>query len=167
MPDRAILPVVLAVLLFVGAGALAAHSLVTNDSLTLSLPAFLVAELEAHLERYSTNPELVFAGRDGGPLRRNNFRRRVWVPAVERTGLEGLRFHDLRHTAASLMIANNVHPKVIQSRLGHSSIGVTMDTYGHLLPSLDEEVAEGLESARRTALFQPPATHVPHDQAEW
>jgi integrase len=91
-----------------------------------------VTELEAHLERYSTNADLVFAGRDGGPLRRNNFRRRVLLPAAEASGLSPLRFHDLRHTAAGLMIAQNVHLKVIQSRLGHSSITVTMDTYGHL-----------------------------------
>jgi integrase len=133
---------------------------------TLSLPAFLVTEIETHLEQYSTSPDLVFAGRDGGPLRRNNFRRRVWIPAVEAAGLSPLRFHDLRHSAAGLMIAQNTHPKLIQSRLGHSSITVTMDTYGHLLPSLDEEVAMGLEDAHRAAVFQVAATHVPHDQAE-
>jgi integrase len=75
---------------------------------TLTLPRFLVEELQAHLEKHSTNPELVFSGRDGGPLRRNNSRRRVWLPAVEATGLAPLRFHDLRHTAAGLMIANKV-----------------------------------------------------------
>jgi hypothetical protein len=73
-------------------------------------------------------------------------------------GVERLRFHDLRHTAAGLLIAQNVHPKVIQSQLGHSSIRVTLDTYGHLLPRLDEEVADGLEATKvcsRCGLEQP------------
>lgn len=92
---------------------------------TVSLPAFLVSELEAHLARHTTHPELVFAGRDGGALRRNNFRRRVWLPAVERAGLAPLRPHDLRHTAVALLVGQGAHPKLIQSRLGHSSIQVT------------------------------------------
>jgi integrase len=129
----------------------------------LSLPPFLVGELETHLEEHSTHPELIFAGRDGGPLRRNNFRRRTWLPAVERAGLTPLRFHDLRHTAAGLLIAQNVHPKIIQSRLGHSSIAVTLDRYGHLLPNLDGQVAEGLEATRRAALAENPAAHLLHD----
>lgn len=129
---------------------------------TLTLPAFLVEELASHLEQHSTSPELIFAGRDGAPLRRNNFRRRVWLPATQRAGLGGLRFHDLRHTAASLLIAQNVHPKVIQARLGHSSIGVTLDRYGHLLPNLDAEVADGLEEHRNAALSENPAAHLLH-----
>jgi integrase len=118
----------------------------------LALPGFLVAELQRHLEAHATHPELVFAGRDGGALRRNNFRRRAWVPAVEQAGLSPFRFHDLRHTAAGLMVASNVHPKVMQTRLGHSSISVTLDTYGHLLPNLDEEVADSLEAAHLVAV---------------
>jgi integrase len=74
-----------------------------------------------------------------------------WLPAVKSAGLEPLRFHDLRHTAAGLMVGANVHPKVIQNRLGHSSITVTLDTYGHLLPSLDEEVADSLEAIHLAA----------------
>jgi integrase len=128
----------------------------------LSLPPFLIVELEAHLEKHSTNSELVFAGRDGGPLRRNNFRRRVWLPAVEEAGLSPLRFHDLRHTAASLMVASNAHPKLIQSRLGHSSITVTLDTYGHLLPSLDAEVSDGLEAAYQRTKIDRSSAHTVH-----
>ena len=86
----------------------------------------------------------------------------MWLPAAAEAGLSPLRFHDLRHTAAGLMVAANVHPKVIQSRLGHSSISVTLDTYGHLLPSLDEEVADGLEAAHLAATSEIPATHLLH-----
>jgi hypothetical protein len=56
------------------------------------------------------------------------------------------------------MIAQNVHPKVIQSRLGHGSIRVTLDTYGHLLPSLDEDVADGLEAVHLAATSEIPAS---------
>jgi integrase len=65
---------------------------------TLALPAFLVEELRAHLGRFATPGELVFAGREGGPMRRTNFRSRVWLPAVESAGLTPLRFHDLEGT---------------------------------------------------------------------
>jgi hypothetical protein len=62
-----------------------------------------------------------------------------------------LRFHDLRHTTASLSIAAGEHPKLIQARLGHSSITVTVDRYGHLFPSMEEALAEKLDAA-----FTPP-----------
>jgi integrase len=129
---------------------------------TLALPAFLVSELQTHLDRFATHGELVFAGRDGGPMRRTNFRRRIWLSAVESVGLTPLRFHDLRHTAAALMISQGAHPKLFQSRLGHSSIQVTFDVYGHLLPALDEELARGLDAARSEALSEISATYLLH-----
>ena len=58
------------------------------------------------------------------------------------------RFHDLRHTAASLAIAAGAHAKTIQQRLGHSSIGVTMDRYGHLMAGVDEQLADDLDRMR-------------------
>ena len=127
---------------------------------TLALPPFLVEELRTHLDRFATHGELVFAGRDGGPMRRTNFRARVWLPAVKSAGLAPLRFHDLRHTAARLMIAQGAHPKLIQSRLGHGSIQVTFDVYGHLLPALDQELALGLEASRAAAFSEKPAVHL-------
>jgi integrase len=58
-----------------------------------------------------------------------------------------MRFHDLRHTHAAILIAQGEHPKVIQHRLGHSSIKVTLDTYGHLFEGLDEAAAERLDAS--------------------
>jgi integrase len=65
-------------------------------------------------------------------------RKRYWKPAVNRAELDPeLRFHDLRHSCASILISRGAHPKEIQARLGHASITTTLDRYGHLLPSLD------------------------------
>jgi integrase len=64
--------------------------------------------------------------------------------AVRRSGLPVIRFHDLRHTHASLLLAALVHPKVVQERLGHSSIGITLDLYSHVAPGMQEEAAERL-----------------------
>jgi integrase len=105
----------------------------------VALPDWLAAELAAHLA--TDNGEYVFTSPNGGPLRRGNFRGRVWRPATARAGLEGLRWHDLRHTHVAFLIAAGVQVKAIQSRLGHSSIKTTLDTYGHLFEGLDEAAA--------------------------
>ena len=60
-----------------------------------------------------------------------------------------LRFHDLRHTAVALAIAQGAHPKALQERMGHSSVQVTLDRYGHLFPGLDERIADGLDALYR------------------
>jgi integrase len=90
--------------------------------------------------------EFVFVAPMGGPLRASHFRKRVWTPAVTRAGLDGLTFHGLRHSAAGLMIELGAHPRVIQQRLGHASVRTTLDVYGAVLPSVDENVSTGLGS---------------------
>lgn len=92
--------------------------------------------------------DFVFRSQVGGPIDPDNVDR-AFKRYLTLAGLPEIRFHDLRHTHASLLIAANVHPKAIQVRLGHSSITVTMDRYGHLMPSAFEGVGERLE-----ALFQ-------------
>src|SRR3546814_9767266 len=64
------------------------------------------------------------------------------------------RFHDLRHTSVALAIAAGAHPKAIQSRMGHSSINVTLDRYGHLFPELDEAIALAFRSEEHTSELQ-------------
>lgn len=88
---------------------------------------------------------LVFPTPLGEPMRRSNFARRVWAPAVEKLGLDGLRFHDLRHTAVALAISKGAHPKALQERMGHSSVTVTLDRYGHLYDGLDGQIADALD----------------------
>ena len=78
-------------------------------------------------------------------MRKNNFTRRSWWPLRERAGFGGVRFHDLRHTAASLLLSAGVHPKVVQERLGHSTVALTLDVYSHVLGSLQRDAADMLD----------------------
>jgi integrase len=122
----------------------------------VTIPAFLADELStlASPKRTDTaRSDLVFPAPEGGPLRRTTFGRRFWAPAVKRAGMfPAPPFHDLRHTAVALAIAEGAHPKAIQARLGHASITTTLNTYGHLFPSLDVELAERLGDVRADAL---------------
>jgi integrase len=120
----------------------------TYSHRTVRLPRFLCDALTLELGSRDLRPDdLVFTSASGTPLRHNLFYVRHFKPAVVRAGLPpALRFHDLRHTCAALLIAQGAHPKAIMERLGHSSIQVTLDRYGHLLPSLDETLTDGLET---------------------
>ena len=120
---------------------------------TVALPKFLRELLAEHLAACTsggTGPDaLIFPGPQGGPMRHKLFYRRHFQPAV-RAALpaekHGLRFHDLRHTCASLLIAAGAHPKAIQVRLGHSDIRITMNRYGHLFPTEDIALADALDA---------------------
>ena len=129
---------------------------------TVTLPTFLRDPLTLHLAARAKDPDaFVFTAMHGGPLRQGNFYRRYFKPAVFTalpSHLHRLRFHDLRHTCAALLINPPVsaNPKVVQTRLGHSSIQVTFDRYGHLFPGWDEQLNERLEAVHREA--RPAAT---------
>ncbi|MGH9185340.1 MAG: site-specific integrase [Acidimicrobiales bacterium] len=125
----------------------------TYERRSVTLPGFLVDELTAHLENRPDDPTaFVFTSPDGAVLNHKNFYRRMFKPAVVAAGLPAhMRFHDLRHTCAALCIALGAHPKAIQERLGHSSITVTLDRYGHLFPKLDETLTKRLDDLYRTA----------------
>jgi integrase len=124
----------------------------TYEHRTVPLPAFLVERLARHLERVPNDPEaLVFTTQRGRPLRNPNWRIKVWLPALEAAGLEHRRIHDLRHTCASLLVEQGHSPKSIQEHLGHSSITVTLDIYGHLYPEERERIAAGLEATYQKA----------------
>jgi integrase len=86
--------------------------------------------------------DLVFSDLKGKPLLPDTVSH-VWAKLVKRTGLKGIRFHDARHTHASLMLKQGVHPKVVQERLGHATISTTLDLYSHVAPGLQEAAAAG------------------------
>ncbi len=111
---------------------------------SVTLPALAVAALARHRERLGALPlpsTPVFTDSRGGPLRKRNLLRRWFHPLVASAGLPPMRFHDLRHAHASLLLAAGVHPKVVQERLGHSQVSTTLDTYSHVAPSLQREAA--------------------------
>ncbi|MFC1902399.1 tyrosine-type recombinase/integrase [Chloroflexota bacterium] len=88
--------------------------------------------------------DLVFSDHEGKPLLPDTVSH-VWVKLVKRTGLEGIRLHDARHTHASLLLKQGVHPKVVQERLGHATISTTLDLYSHVAPGLQEAAAAGFD----------------------
>ncbi len=99
--------------------------------------------------------DLVFEGPDGGPLRHSNWYPRHFKPAAVRAGLpRNTRFHDLRHTYAAFLIAEGAHPRAIMERMGHSTINVTLGTYGHLFPAIDAQLDDAL-AARFTSALSP------------
>jgi integrase len=119
----------------------------TWEERSVSIPPFVADIIGAHLGM-STDldaMDLAFTTAAGKPLRSSNFRRDVWLPAIAAIGEEGLRVHELRHTCASLLIATDAHPHHVKEHLGHSSIRVTMDVYGHLYEDKKDEVALRLE----------------------
>jgi integrase len=117
----------------------------------IQLPQAVADALASHLAAFPVGPDgLVFTAEGGGCVRRTNFRRRVWVPALLEAGIEPLpRVHDLRHSAATLALEAGVHPKIVQAMLGHSRIGTTLDRYSHVTDRLTEEAADRLDAGFR------------------
>lgn len=88
-----------------------------------------------------TDNDLVFCRDDGNPIH-PDYLSKLFERLVVTSGLPHIRLHDLRHTHATLALAAGVHPKVVSERLGHASISITLDTYSHVIPALQEEAAE-------------------------
>lgn len=118
----------------------------------VALPDWAVEELKAHRDRMTAEgltTEWVFCDTDGKPLRKSNVRRRSYIPLVKRAEVPLIRFHDLRHTSATLMVESGTGAKVVSDRMGHSTIGMTMGTYVHVSRSLDQEAADRLGALLR------------------
>jgi integrase len=127
----------------------------TKRSRPVVLPSSVIRALTRHHARQAE--ERLLAGEDyqdlglifstaiGGPLNSKNLTARYFKPLLKRAELPEIRLYDLRHTAASLAMKNNVHPKVVAEMLGHASIMHTMDTYSHVMPDMQAESAERLD----------------------
>jgi integrase len=116
----------------------------------VALPATTADRLRRHQTRQKAlwlqvGPEyadrsLVFATADGRPIHPNTLAR-SFARLTERAGVRRIRFHDLRHTSATLLLASGVHPKVVQERLGHASISETLDRYSHVSADMQQRAA--------------------------
>lgn len=84
--------------------------------------------------------DLIFCHDDGSPMLPDSISQ-AWRKLAKSTGLVGIRLHDARHSHASLMLKQGIHPKIVQERLGHASISTTLDIYSHVAPGLQEAAA--------------------------
>lgn len=117
---------------------------------TIALPPSATLLLKGHQEKqeldramlrmFWTNDDLVFGTLEGKPWRPNTITR-AWETMAARAGVKVIRLHDARHTHASIMLKQGIHPKIVQERLGHASIQMTLDTYSHVAPGLQEAAA--------------------------
>lgn len=115
------------------------------------------AALRAHLERQLAEIDevgslwnengLIFASEIGAPLDRRKVTARQFKNLLKRTELPEIRFHDLRHTCATLLLSKNVNPKIVSEMLGHSTIAITLDTYSHVLPNMRDQAAKAMQEA--------------------
>jgi integrase len=119
---------------------------------TVTLPTVAAEALAEHLSVYAeAGPEgLVFPAERGGPIRRSNFTRRVWIPTTRVAGVEGLRFHDLRHTAATLAVAAGASTRELMVRMGHSSSAAAL-RYQHVMAGRDAAIAAALDELVQAA----------------
>ncbi len=131
---------------------------------TVALPPSAILVLKEHYEKQKleramlgmplTDDDLVFSHLDGSPLLPDSVTH-AWIKLVRRTGLKSIRLHDARHSHASLMLKQGVHPKIVQERLGHASIQITLDTYSHIAPGLQQAAAKRFDEAFTTKYNEP------------
>ncbi len=124
---------------------------------TIRLAPRATQALREHLQRQLTELELlgdhygdqglVFATQRGTLINPSNLRQRSLAPLLNRAELPHIRFHDLRHTCATLLLAKNVHPKFVQELLGHATVAITLDTYSHATPGMGDQAARAMQDA--------------------
>ncbi|MFC1952455.1 tyrosine-type recombinase/integrase [Chloroflexota bacterium] len=127
---------------------------------TIALSPSVILTLQEHHDKMAmdrvivgiplSEEDLVFSQPDGRPFRPNTISR-AWRIIATKAGVSVIRLHDARHTHASLMLKQGVHPKVVSERLGHSSIQITLDTYSHVTPGLQEAAAKRFDEAIQKA----------------
>ncbi len=124
---------------------------------SIKLPAVALSSLKHHrkaqleervaLSGLYSDQGLVFPSRTGTPVYRQDLITRSFKPLLQRAGLPDIRFHDLRHTCATLLLLKGVHAKYVQELLGHATISITLDTYSHVLPGMGDAASGAMDEA--------------------
>jgi integrase len=123
----------------------------TYERRSVPIPRSLIDELAEQVAGCAPD-EFVWRSPHGGPFRHGNWFKRHFKPALIRAGLPpNTRFHDLRHSYAAMLIGQGAHPRAIMERMGHSTITVTLDTYGHLLPKIDAALDDAIDNVYQTS----------------
>lgn len=132
---------------------------------TVALSGYVADELRSHRARQAEEQlklglrgdeeSFVVAQVDGKHLQPRSLTHE-WMRIIQKTALPRIRFHDLRHTHASQMLAAGVHPKIASERLGHSTVGITLDLYSHVMPGMQADAAEQVDAAIRRAITARP-----------
>ncbi|HUY73238.1 MAG TPA: tyrosine-type recombinase/integrase [Candidatus Dormibacteraeota bacterium] len=145
-----------------GKGLVLAETKTRMGRRSIILPIGTVEALRRHRARQAgdrliagsawSQSDFVFTSARGTPLDGDNMISRPFTRLLERGGLQAMRFHDLRHSCASLLLAQGVAPRVVMETLGHSRISVTLDTYTHVLPALQREAADAMDRALAPSL---------------
>jgi integrase len=125
---------------------------------TLKMPALVAEALRWHLSTFPSD-EWVFTAPKGGFLRYENFRSRVWEPATQAAELAPFDLHELKHTAAAFMIAENANPLQVKRRMGHEDIRTTYNLYGHLFDDDEDALVERLNERALGAAQHSAAQH--------
>lgn len=121
---------------------------------TIDVSDLVINELKRHFQMIQEEKkvcekyhdlDLVICREDGKPVSLGNFSK-FWKRIIKKTNMRYIRFHDLRHTCASLLFSEGTHPKIVQELLGHKSIKITLDTYSHMLPNLQGSASRTLEN---------------------
>ncbi|WP_082130205.1 tyrosine-type recombinase/integrase [Aneurinibacillus tyrosinisolvens] len=117
-----------------------------NENYQIALSSSTVAALREYKSQSVQNPyDLVICTSKGTPMSPANLRRE-WQRLIRLRQVPQIRFHDLRHTHASLMLKQGEHVKVVSERLGHSKIQMTLDTYSHVMPNMQAEAANRFDA---------------------
>ena len=121
------------------------RSITLTSGVVESLKKHKAYQDEERLGKRWRENSLVFPTTVGTPIYPHHFVRRYFKELLKKANLPDVRFYDLRHTCATLLLTKGVHPKIVQELLGHSSISITLDTYSHVLPNMQEKAVRAME----------------------
>jgi integrase len=136
-----------------GGGAYFEETKTKTSRRSIPLPSGMVQQLKEHratqaesLLKLGIRSELVFATSEGGPIYRRNLLKRHFKPLLKAAKLpDSLTLYCLRHSCATLLLQAGIHPKIVSERLGHASIVLTLDTYSHVLPTMQDEATTQIQ----------------------